>query len=348
MPEHTRERKSPLLTATGTGDDNHLETTLRPRALNEFIGQEGVKQHLRIFLAAAKKRGEAIEHVLFSGPAGLGKTTLAMILAREMDVNLRVTSGPAIEKAGDLGAILTNLEEHDLLFIDEIHRLHRIVEETLYSAMEDFVLDVVLGQGPAAKTVRLTLPKFAIVGATTRVGALSAPLRDRFGVIHRLQFYTARDITTILKRSARIFHVTLAEDAATTLAQCSRGTPRVANRLLKRARDLADVEGAEAITSALVERALAMLEVDSIGLDHVDRTILSVVIDLFQGGPVGVETIAVATQEEVETIESVYEPYLLQLGMLKRTSRGRVATPLAYTHLGRPVPGNLQPSLLSP
>lgn len=337
---------APVLAPTKRTEDTAFEGTLRPTSLEEFVGQEGMKKHLRVFLGAAKKRGEPIEHVLFSGPAGLGKTTLAMILGHEMGVDVRVTSGPAIEKAGDLGAILTNLQEHDILFIDEIHRLHRTVEETLYSAMEDFVLDVVLGQGPAAKTVRLTLPRFTLVGATTRVGALSAPLRDRFGVMHRLQFYTAEDITRILHRSARILGVTMEEDAARRLASCSRGTPRVANRLLKRTRDVADIDDVSALTAEVVERALQMLDVDPLGLDLTDRAILSTIIDTFQGGPVGVETLAAAAQEEVETLEGVYEPYLLQLGMLKRTPRGRVAMPRAYEHLGRPVPADRQSLLL--
>jgi Holliday junction DNA helicase RuvB len=274
--------------------------------------------------------------VLFSGPPGLGKTTLAIILAKEMGVNLRITSGPAIEKAGDLGAILTNLEENDILFIDEIHRLHRTVEETLYSAMEDFVLDVVLGQGPAAKTVRLTLPHFTIVGATTRIGSLSAPLRDRFGVVHRLQFYEPSHIISILRRSARILGVELAHDAADELAKCSRGTPRIANRLLKRTRDLADVREETKLSQDVVRKTLEMLEVDHLGLDQTDRQILAAIIDVFQGGPVGVETLAAATHEEVETLESVYEPYLMQLGLIQRTPRGRIATDSAYAHLNRP------------
>lgn len=346
MSAAEKQKRASVLTPSVREDEGTAEATLRPRSLAEFVGQEGIKKHLHIFLGAAKKRGEAIEHVLFSGPAGLGKTTLAMILAREMGVNLRVTSGPAIEKAGDLGAILTNLEEHDILFIDEIHRLQQTVEETLYSAMEDYVLDVVLGQGPSAKTVRLTLPKFTIVGATTRVGSLSAPLRDRFGVLHRLQFYEPGEIVKILGRSAQILGVTLAPDAAVKLAECSRGTPRVANRLLKRTRDVADMNGNSALSAEVVDHALDMLEVDPLGLDATDRQILSTVIDIFRGGPVGIETIAAATHEEVETIESVYEPYLLQLGMLKRTPRGRVALPTAYEHLGRPVPADMQSTLL--
>lgn len=323
---------------TRVGDEGAYEASLRPKALEEFVGQEGIKKHLRVFLAAAKKRKEALEHVLFSGPAGLGKTTLAIIVARELGANLRVTSGGAIEKAGDLAAILTNLEEGDLLFVDEIHRLPRAVEEVLYSAMEDFVLDVVLGQGPGAKTVRLTLPRFTLIGATTRVGMLSAPLRDRFGVAHRLTFYAEDEIVSVLQRSARLLTVELDDEAAARLAQSSRGTPRVANRLLKRARDLAEVEEERRITLALAGRSLELLEVDARGLDAVDRTLLTAVIDVFSGGPVGLTTLAAATHEDEETLEGVVEPYLLQLGFLQRTPRGRVATPAAYAHLGRPTP----------
>lgn len=344
--ETLQKTHKPALAPSPQSDDRVIETTLRPQTLGEFVGQETIKRQLRVFLAAARKRGEPIEHVLFSGPAGLGKTTLAMILAREMGVNIRVTSGTVVEKAGDLGAILTNLEERDILFIDEIHRLPRTIEETLYAAMEDFVLDVILGQGPAAKTVRLTLPHFSIVGATTRVGALSAPMRDRFGVSHRLQFYEPEDIRTILHRSAKILGVRLEDAAAVALARCSRGTPRIANRLLKRARDLADVDEARVLTAEIAARALAMLDVDRLGLDQTDREILSMIIDAFHGGPVGVETLSAATQEDVETLEGVYEPYLLQLGMIKRTPRGRVAMPRAYTHLGRPLPRDRQHSLL--
>lgn len=334
-----------VLTPSTQHDEEVLEASLRPRGLSEFVGQEPIKQQLDVFITAAKKRGEQMDHVLFSGPAGLGKTTLAMILASERGVNLRVTSGPAIEKAGDLGAILTNLEEHDVLFIDEIHRLQRVVEETLYAAMEDYVLDVVLGQGPAAKTVRLTLPKFSIVGATTRIGALSSPLRDRFGAAYRLQLYTNDEITTILRRSAGILGIELAEDAAPILAACSRGTPRIANRLLKRARDVASVNNLSAITKDVAQNTLEMLEVDGVGLDRTDRQILTVIVDMFGGGPVGVETIAAAAHEEVETVEGVYEPYLMQQGFVKRTPRGRMATARAYKHLGRDVPEDIQRTL---
>ncbi len=345
MASEARTGRPSALATTEEHEDTAIDGTLRPKVLGEFVGQSAIKRHLEVFLGAARKRGEPIEHVLFCGPAGLGKTTLAMILAKEMGVNLRVTSGPAVEKAGDLGAILTNLDVNDILFIDEIHRLHRTVEETLYAAMEDFVLDVVLGQGATAKTVRLTLPRFTIVGATTRVGALSAPLRDRFGVVHRLQFYEPEEIVTILHRSARILGVRITAEAAEQLARCSRGTPRVANRLLKRTRDVAEVDGDGELTADVVARTLRMLDVDPVGFDHTDRRILSTIIDLFGGGPVGVETIAAATQEDVETLEGVYEPYLLQRGMLKRTPRGRMATPLAYEHLGRPVPATLQSPL---
>jgi len=334
--EETQEETLAVLAPEAEKMEDEVDATLRPQTLKDFVGQDGIKKHLDVFIAAAKKRNEPLEHVLFSGPPGLGKTTLAIILAKEMGVNLRITSGPAIEKAGDLGAILTNLEENDILFIDEIHRLNRTVEETLYSAMEDFVLDVVLGQGPAAKTVRLTLPHFTIVGATTRIGSLSAPLRDRFGVVHRLQFYEPSHIISILRRSARIFGVELTNDAATELAKCSRGTPRIANRLLKRTRDLADVREETKLSQDIVHKTLEMLEVDHLGLDQTDRQILAAIIDVFQGGPVGVETLAAATHEEVETLESVYEPYLMQLGLIQRTPRGRIATDSAYVHLGRP------------
>lgn len=332
--------RSPL-----TREDQSYEASLRPRGLDEFIGQEGMKKHLRVFLEAAKRRREALEHVLLGGPSGLGKTTLALIIARELGANLRVTSGGAVEKAGDLAAILTNLTAGDLLFIDEIHRLPRAVEEVLYSAMEDFVLDVVLGQGAGARTVRLTLPRFTLVGATTRLGLLSAPLRDRFGVSHRLTFYSEEEIVAILKRSARLLGVSLAEDAATGLARSGRGTPRVANRLLKRTRDLADIESAPTVTADIAQRTLTMLGIDQRGLDATDRALLSVVTDVFGGGPVGLTTLATAIHEDEETIEGVIEPYLLQIGLLKRTPRGRVATRATYEHLGKPIPrgGQLLP-----
>lgn len=337
---------APVVAPATVADDRVFETSLRPHSLEEFVGQEGIKKHLRVFLAAAKKRQEALEHVLLSGPAGLGKTTLAAIIANAVGANLRVTSGGAVEKAGDLAAILTNLAEGDLLFIDEIHRLPKAVEEVLYSAMEDFVLDVVLGQGPGAKTVRLTLPRFTLVGATTRVGLLSAPLRDRFGVSHRLTFYADDEVGAILRRSARLLGVTLDDAAAALLARSSRGTPRVANRLLKRTRDVTEVEGASTITPELTARALQMLEVDARGLDAVDRALLAAVVETFGGGPVGLTTLAAATQEDEETLEGVVEPYLLQIGFLKRTPRGRVATAAAYEHLGRVVPRERQAILL--
>lgn len=325
--------------------DKAYEATLRPKTLGDFVGQEPIKRHLRVFLGAAKKRKEVLEHVLLSGPAGLGKTTLAMIIAREVGANLRTTSGGAVEKAGDLAAILTNLEPGDVLFIDEVHRLPRAVEEVLYSAMEDFVLDVVLGQGPGAKTVRLTLPHFTLIGATTRVGMLTSPLRDRFGVSHRLTYYGEEDIVTILRRSARLLAVALEDAAAAVLARSSRGTPRVANRLLKRTRDLAQVDGAGQISLQVAEQSLSLLEVDRLGLDAMDRTFLVAITDTFGGGPVGLTTLAAATHEDEETLEGVVEPYLLQIGFLQRTPRGRVATPAAYAHLGKEPPKGSQPLL---
>ena len=344
--DRLRSSTAPTRAVGEKSDEQAYETSLRPQSLAEFVGQESMKKHLRIFLGAAKERHEALEHILFSGPAGLGKTTLASIIAREVGAQLRVTSGGALEKAGDLAAILTNLAEGDLLFVDEIHRLPRPVEEVLYSAMEDFALDLVLGQGAGAKTVRLTLPKFTLVGATTRVGLLSAPLRDRFGVVHRLSFYSEEEIVTVLQRSARILCVVLDGAAAARLAQSSRGTPRVANRLLKRARDLAQVEGGTRVTIDAACRSLDLLEVDARGLDAVDRSLLAAIVDTFAGGPVGLTTLAAATHEDEETLEGVVEPYLLQLGFVKRTPRGRVATAAAYAHLGRAVPRDQQATLL--
>ncbi len=318
------------------GDDDPQETTLRPRRLEDYIGQETVKSNLRIGLEAAQMRGEPLDHVLLYGPPGLGKTSLSLIIAAEMGANIRMTSGPAIEHAGDLASILTALDEGDVLFIDEIHRLGRVVEERLYSAMEDFALDLIIGKGPAARSVRLPLKPFTIVGATTRLGALAAPLRDRFGAIYRLQYYDEAALQQIIRRSARILDVEMDEGGQREIARRARGTPRIANRLLRRARDYAQVRAGGVITREVAEAALNALEVDQRGLDPTDRTLLEAIIRKFDGGPVGVETLAASISEETETIEDVLEPYLLQLGFLARTPRGRVATRLAYEHLGIP------------
>lgn len=331
----SRDRR--LLEPEAAPGEVELDHVLRPRTLAAYVGQRRVKENLAIFIEAARQRGEALDHVLLSGPPGLGKTTLAHIVANELGVNIRVTSGPAIERQGDLVAILTNLEPRDVLFIDEIHRLHRAVEEVLYPAMEDGVVDIVIGQGPAARSVRLELPPFTLIGATTRQGMLTSPLRDRFGVLGRLEYYTPEELQQILERAAVALGVEAEPDGLAELARRSRGTPRVALRLLRRVRDVAQVRGEGRITLAMAERALTLLDVDKAGLDRNDRRVLEAIIDLFDGGPVGVETLAAAISEDVETVEDVYEPFLMQKGFLQRTPRGRVATPAAYRHLGRPL-----------
>ena len=315
-------------------EDDEIDSGLRPKKLSEYIGQQKVKETVSIFVEAAKQRGEALDHVLLFGPPGLGKTTLSNIIANEMGVNIRTTSGPAIERQGDLAAILTNLSQGDVLFIDEIHRLSRAVEEILYPAMEDFALDIVLGKGPGARSIRLDLPRFTLIGATTRAGMLASPLRDRFGIISRLEFYTPEELTRIVLRAARILNVPTEDSGAGEIARRSRGTPRVANRLLKRVRDYAQVKAGGDITSEIAAEALEFFEVDPLGLDHTDRHLLRTIIEKFSGGPVGLDTIAAATSEESETVEDVLEPYLMQLGFISRTPRGRIVTSLAYQHLG--------------
>ncbi|ORJ60429.1 Holliday junction branch migration DNA helicase RuvB [Geothermobacter hydrogeniphilus] len=316
-------------------DDNSFETSLRPRQLSEYIGQAKVKENLKIFIDAARGRQESLDHVLFYGPPGLGKTTLANIIANEMEVGIKSTSGPVIEKTGDLAAILTNLEPGDVLFIDEIHRLSPVVEEILYPAMEDYQLDIIIGQGPSARTIKLDLPRFTLVGATTRAGLLSSPLRDRFGVISRLEFYTSEELATIVRRSAELLGVPTDAAGALEIARRSRGTPRIANRLLRRVRDFAEVKGDGMVTREVADMALGRLEVDAEGFDHMDRRLLLTIMDKFSGGPVGLDTLAAAIGEERDTIEDVIEPFLIQGGYLNRTPRGRVATPLAYRHFDR-------------
>lgn len=315
--------------------EESFEETLRPKKFSEYVGQEQIKDNLNIAIAAARKRKEPIDHVLFYGPPGLGKTTLSHVIAQETGSNIRITSGPAIERAGDLASIITNLEEGDILFIDEIHRLNKVVEEVLYSSMEDFVLDIVIGKGPSARSIRLDVPKFTLIGATTRVGLISSPLRDRFGMVLRLEFYHEDEIKKIIKRSAKILKIEIDETGATEIAKRSRRTPRIANRLLKRVRDYAEVKAAGKITEPIAKEALERLAVDAMGLDHTDRNLLSTIIDKFNGGPVGLSTLAAATAEECDTIEEVYEPYLIQIGFLERTPKGRKATPDAYKHLGK-------------
>ena len=319
-------------------EDKRLDLTLRPKNLDEFIGQQQLKDNLKIFIKAAQQRGEALEHVLFYGAPGLGKTTLSHIIAREMGSDIKVTSGPAVEKAGDLAAILTNLEKGDVLFIDEIHRLNRTIEEILYPAMEDYSLDIIIGKGPSARILKLELPHFTLVGATTRLSLLSSPLRDRFGNVFRIDFYQPEEINSIIKRSAEILNIQLDDKSSMEIARRSRKTPRVANRLLKRVRDFVQVKGDGKIDMDLCDQALKMLEIDHIGLDEIDRRILQIIIEKFNGGPVGLGTIAAATNEEIATIEEIYEPFLIQQGFLARTPRGRVATKLGYQHLGMDYP----------
>jgi len=339
VSKKSQQQDDRIIASSSTEDKDANEFSLRPKSMSEYIGQSEVKKNLSVFIEAAKKRGDPLEHVLFHGPPGLGKTTLANILSKEMNVNIKTTAGPALEKQGDLAAILTNLKPNDILFIDEIHRLKAPVEEILYSAMEDFCLDIVIGKGPAARSMRLSLPKFTLVGATTKLSMLSSPLRDRFGNLIKLEFYKEDEIEQILERSSAIFGLTINDDACVRLAQSSRRTPRIANRLLKRVRDFATVYGdSDTINSAIVEQALAALGVDQLGLDNTDRQILHTIADKFRGGPVGLNTIAAATNEEQNTVEDIYEPYLLQLGFLERTPRGRVVTDRAYKHLGLVAP----------
>lgn len=334
------EEKEGRIVSLGEQPVDDWQYSLRPRKFTEYIGQEKAKANLSVYIQAALKRKEALDHVLLYGPPGLGKTTLAGIIANELGVNFRVTSGPAIERSGDLAAILTNLGERDVLFIDEVHRLSHSVEEVLYSAMEDFALDIIIGKGPSARSIRLDISPFTLIGATTRAGALAAPLRDRFGVIERLDYYDSSSLVSIIKRAAEILNILINDRGASEIARRSRGTPRIANRLLKRVRDFAQVEGGAEISDDIADRALLRLEVDKAGLDHTDRRMLDTMIHKFSGRPVGIETLAAAISEETDTISDIYEPYLIQLGFLMRTPRGRVVTRLGYQHMGVPYPGD--------
>ena len=330
-----------IIAPAATREDEAIEASIRPRRLDEYLGQQPVREQMQIYIEAAKQRGEALDHVLIFGPPGLGKTTLSHVIANELGVSLRVTSGPVIEKAGDLAALLTNLQPHDVLFVDEIHRLSPVVEEVLYPAMEDFQIDIMIGEGPAARSIKLDLPPFTLIGATTRAGLLTAPLRDRFGIVQRLEFYSADELTRIVRRSAQILGIDCDADGAGEIARRARGTPRIANRLLRRVRDYAQVKGNGGIDASIARAAMDMLKVDPEGFDELDRRMLGIIIDAFDGGPVGVESLAAALSEERGTLEDVIEPYLIQQGFLVRTARGRMATPKAYRHLGfKPKAGN--------